>query len=103
MIGGPSAFERSGMGVMTPTGAGGNWAKAEEHFQTALRRAEEMPNIIEQPEARRFYASMLLDRDTPEDREKARQLLTEAIEMYRRIGMPKHVEMAEALLREAVG
>jgi len=25
-------------------------------------------------------------------------LLTEAVEMYRRTGMPKHVEMAEALL-----
>ena len=44
---------------------------------------------------------MLLDRDGPGDRDKARQLLTEAIAMYRQIGMPKHVEMAEALLREA--
>jgi tetratricopeptide (TPR) repeat protein len=79
-------------------GCGGNWDKAEEHFQTALRRAEEMPHIIEQPEARRFYARMLLDRNAPGDREKARQLLNEAIEMYRRIGMPKHIEMSEAML-----
>ena len=43
-------------------------------------------------------ARMLVDRDAPGDHEKARQLLTEAIAMYRRIGMPKHVEMAEALL-----
>src|SRR5207244_10391655 len=82
---------------------GGKWAEAEEHFRTGLRRAEEMPHIIEQPEARRFYARMLLDRNAPGDREKARGLLTEAIEMYRRIGMPKHIELAEALLREAVG
>jgi len=41
---------------------------AEEHYQTALRLARELP--------------------------------TEAIAMYRRIGMPKHVEMAEALLGE---
>ena len=34
--------------------AGGRWTEAEEHFRTALRRAEEMPHIIEQPEARRF-------------------------------------------------
>jgi len=80
--------------------AGGNWAKAEEHFQTALRRSEELPHVIEQPETRRWYARMLLDRSAPGDREHARQLLIEAIEMYRRIGMPKHVEMAEALLRE---
>ena len=84
-------------------GCGGKWAEAEEHFRTALRRAEELPHIIEQPEARRWYAWMLLERDAPGDREKARTLLTEAAEMYRRIGMPKHVEMAEALLREAGG
>ena len=39
---------------------------------------------------------MLIDRDDPGDRDKARDLLTEAIEDYRRIGMPKHVEIAEA-------
>ncbi len=30
--------------------------------------------------------------------DKARQLPTEAIAMYRKIGMPRHVEMAEAML-----
>src|SRR5947208_13973359 len=79
-------------------GAGQNWTQAEEHFRSALRRTEELPHIIEQPEARRFYARMLLDRNAPGDREKARQLLEEALEMYRKIGMPKHIEMAEALL-----
>jgi class 3 adenylate cyclase/tetratricopeptide (TPR) repeat protein len=82
-------------------GAGGNWTQAEGHFRTALQRTEELPHIIEQPEARRWYARMLLDRDAPGDRDKARTLLTEAVEMYRRIGMPRHVEMADALLREA--
>ena len=37
----------------------------------------------------------------PGDPDKARQLLTEAIAMYREIGLPKHIEMAEALLGEA--
>src|SRR3972149_5902988 len=49
---------------------------------------------------RRWYAPMLIDRDGPGDRAKARELLTEAIAMYRQIGMPKHVEMAETMLRE---
>lgn len=40
------------------------------------------------------------DEAAPGDRDKARQLLTEAIAMCRQIGMPKHVEMAEALLSE---
>jgi tetratricopeptide (TPR) repeat protein len=79
---------------------GGQWEKAEEHYQTALRQAHELPNLIGQPEVRRWYARMLIDRHGPGDREKARELLTEAIAMYRQIGMPKHVEMAEALLGE---
>jgi class 3 adenylate cyclase/tetratricopeptide (TPR) repeat protein len=78
--------------------AGGQWEKAEEHYRTALRQAHELPVVSEQPEVRRWYARMLIDRNGPGDREKARELLTEAVSMYRRIGMPKHVEMAEALL-----
>jgi tetratricopeptide (TPR) repeat protein len=78
--------------------AGGQWEKAEEHYREALRLAHELPVVIQQPEVRRWYARMLIDRDAPGDHDKARELLTEAIAMYRRIGMPKHVEMAEALL-----
>ncbi|UCH86209.1 MAG: AAA family ATPase [Dehalococcoidia bacterium] len=80
--------------------AGGQWDVAEEHYQTALRQAHELPIVLEQPEVRRWYARMLVERDEPGDREKARELLTEAVAMYGQIGMPKHVEMAEALLRE---
>jgi tetratricopeptide (TPR) repeat protein len=88
--------------------AGRQWDKAEEHYQTALRQAHELPVVMGQPEVRRWYARMLIDRNAPgdpstgsgRDRDKARELLTEAIAMYRRIGMPKHIEMAEALLSE---
>jgi len=80
--------------------AGEHWGKAEEHYQTALRQAHELPYIVQQPEVRRWYARMLIDRDGPGDREKAHELLMEAIAMYRRIGMPKHVEMADALLSQ---
>jgi tetratricopeptide (TPR) repeat protein len=77
--------------------AGKQWEEAEQHYQTALRQAHHLPAVMEQAEVGRFYARMLIDRDGPGDRDKARQLLTEAIEGYHRIGMPKHVEMAEAL------
>ena len=65
-----------------------------------MRQAHELPVVIEQPEVRRWSARMLIDRDGPGDRDKAFRLLTEAIAMYRRIGMPKHMEMAEAMLGE---
>ncbi len=74
------------------------WEKAEQHYEDALRQAHEIPHKIEQPEVRRWYARMLVDRDAPDDREKASRLLSEAIAMYSELGMPKHVEMSEALL-----
>ncbi len=84
----------------TAATAGGQWDAAEEHYEKALRLAHELPVVIAQPEVRRWYARMLTDRDSPGDRDKARELLTEAITMYRHIGMPKHVEMAEVILSE---
>ncbi len=65
-----------------------------------MRQAHEQPVVIEQPEVRRWYARMLIDRGGPGDRAKARELLAEAVAMYRKIGMPKHIEMAEAMLGE---
>ena len=77
--------------------AGRNWAAAQDHFETSLRQAHEIPFRSEQPEARRWYARMLVDRNAPGDREQARTLLGEATEMYRTIGMAKHVEMVEQM------
>ena len=79
-------------------GAGQQWTAAEDHFETALRQAHTLPHKIAQPEVRRWYAWMLLDRNQPGDDEKARTLLNEAVEMYGAIGMPKHVELAKQLL-----
>jgi hypothetical protein len=74
------------------------WEAAVEHFQIALRHAESFPNVLEQAEIRRFRAMMLVDRAAPGVHEKARTLLKEALETYERIGMPRHVEMTQALL-----
>jgi hypothetical protein len=82
--------------------AGALWVEAEEHLETALRQAHEIPVRIGQPEVRRRYAWMLIDRNGPSDRDKARTLLEETIEAYEEIGMPKHVEIAEELLAQAI-
>jgi class 3 adenylate cyclase/tetratricopeptide (TPR) repeat protein len=79
--------------------AGRRWDKAEEHYQTALQQAHDLPHRLEQPEVRRFYATMLLERNGPGDGAKAQELLSDAVAMYRELGMPKHVDMAQALLR----
>jgi hypothetical protein len=79
--------------------AGAQWERAEEHYDAALKQAHEIPHRIEQPEVRRWYARMLIERNSPGDKEKAHSLLIEAITMYRDIGMPKHLEMAEELMK----
>jgi tetratricopeptide (TPR) repeat protein len=76
------------------------WEEAVQHFEYAIEMntaLEARPYLAHTQED---YARMLIDRDGPGDRDKAFRLLTEAIAMYRKIGMPKHVEMAEALLGE---
>jgi hypothetical protein len=74
------------------------WEAAEEHFQVARRQADFFPDRLEQAEICRFHAMMLRDRAAPGDREKARTLLNEALETYTLIGMPRHIEMTQALL-----
>jgi tetratricopeptide (TPR) repeat protein len=77
------------------------WGAAEEHFQIAMQHAESLPNRLEHTEIHRFHSMMLIDRAAPGDREKAQMLLREALESYALIGMPRHVEMTQALLGRA--
>ena len=77
--------------------AGEQWDAAETHFRTALGQAEEIPNKIGQPEVRRAYARMLIDRTASGDQKQARTLLDEAVEMYGTLGMPKHLDMAKGM------
>jgi hypothetical protein len=79
-------------------GAARDWGAAENHFQLSMQQAESFPQIMEQAEIRRFHGMMLMDRASRGDREKARTLLSEALESYTRIGMPRHVEMVQTLL-----
>jgi len=78
--------------------AAGRWEAAETHFQTALRQAETIPHLLEQAEIHRFHAMMLRDRGAPGDRARAHTLLAQALETYQRIGMPRHIDLAQALL-----
>jgi hypothetical protein len=74
------------------------WKAAEEHFHIARRQADFFPDRLEQAEIRRFHAMMLLNRAASGDRAKARTLLSEALETYELIVMPRHIEMTRALL-----
>jgi hypothetical protein len=84
-------------------GSARQWEAAEGHFRIAMQQAESFPNLLEQAEIRRFHAMMLIDRAAPADRKTAQRLLSEALETYTQIRMPRHVEMAQTLLGRAAG
>lgn len=46
--------------------------------------------------SRRFYGQMLLDRDSPGDREQAMELLGEASAGFEELGMSRHPDLAAA-------
>ncbi len=80
---------------------GRRWDEAQNHFETALRLANGIPFRSEQAEARYWFARMLVDRNSPGDGKKARDLLDTALAVYREIGIPTHAEMTEKLLAES--
>jgi hypothetical protein len=83
--------------------AAGHTATAREHFEAALKQAHQLPHTIAQAEVRRWYAHMLLDDSVAGGRDQARTLLAEAVQIYQTIGMPRHVEMANVLLKQCWG
>ncbi len=79
------------------------WEEAEEHFEDALdsnARLGARPSVAQ---TQRVYAGMLLARDKPGDREKALELLTQALDTAQELGMKLLVEQALALKLQAQG
>jgi tetratricopeptide (TPR) repeat protein len=77
-----------------------DWNRAEAYFDEALRLSRELPMRLEEPDARRFYARMLIARDRPRDRDRARDQLAQAVTGYATLGMPRHQAIAEAMLAD---
>ena len=76
----------------------GLWDEAEQHFEHALRQAEELPHLIERPIVRDSYARFLVVRGGRGDGERAHRLLIEAVEGFRARGMRGHETRAQQLL-----
>jgi hypothetical protein len=68
----------------------------------AIQQADAAPYRVAQPIARSWYAEMLLSRDLPGDRERAHELLREALHMYEAIGMAWHARRAAGRLKGRV-
>jgi tetratricopeptide (TPR) repeat protein len=79
--------------------AGGMWERAEAHFKGARADAQGLgPRSM--ADADYFEAWALLRRRMNGDEQSAAALLTNAITGYARIGMPRHVELAQKLTEQ---
>ena len=78
--------------------AGGQWDRAERHFDAATRRAEAIGDRVDGAELLRWRAQARLWRDGPGDRAEAARLAAAARDASAALGMDRHVGMAEALL-----
>ncbi len=76
--------------------AGGRWEAADRHFRTALDQARNLPHRVEEAHTLRFYAQMHIERNTPSDREQAKDLLQQAEALYGRMGIHGHMRLAES-------
>jgi hypothetical protein len=78
--------------------AGERWSLAEEHFERALRMADELPHVPEQADARYWYSWMLMARGHDADRAKSRELLEHAMPLYERAGRMRRYRLCETAL-----
>jgi class 3 adenylate cyclase/tetratricopeptide (TPR) repeat protein len=79
------------------------WDEAERHFGIAREVAAQISNRVELADICRLHARMLLDRGGTGDRERAAEMLQEALSAYRTFGMPDYAAEAERLQRQAPG
>jgi hypothetical protein len=78
------------------------WTRAEAHHQFAIRQADAAYRIC-QPQARVWYADMLLARGGAGDRDRARVLLAEALSLCESIGMPGFAQRTSDRLATTAG
>jgi hypothetical protein len=79
----------------------GRWNEAANHFETAFRRNSRMGNKPLVALTAREHAAMLIARDAPGDRAKARELLATALALIEACGLTGLRGRTDVLLTEA--
>lgn len=79
----------------------GRFEDAERHFEDALARNARIRSPLWVGHTQRDYAAMLLRRDAPGDRERARTMLAEVLATANELGLRALARRAEPLVRGA--
>jgi tetratricopeptide (TPR) repeat protein/tRNA A-37 threonylcarbamoyl transferase component Bud32 len=74
--------------------------RARDHFETALRQADELPHRLLQPTARYWYGRLLVDDPHPAEQARGRSMIEAAATDFRSLEMVTYANLAEQLLRQ---
>jgi DNA-binding SARP family transcriptional activator/tetratricopeptide (TPR) repeat protein len=83
------------LGILASTMS--RWDDAQSHFEDALAMNERMGARPWLAHTQNDYARVLFDRDRPGDRERAQELLDQALATYRELGMEPYAVKASAV------
>jgi DNA-binding SARP family transcriptional activator len=78
----------------------GHWSEAAEHFEEALAMNDRMGARPWLAQTQTEFARMLLERDEPGDRERARELIDHALATYNELGMESYATRASTLAEQ---
>jgi hypothetical protein len=82
------------LGLLASTLA--RWEDAEHHFEDAIATNERIGARPWLAHTQEDYARMLLDHGRPSDQERAAELLEQALDSYRELGMRSYAEASAA-------
>jgi len=74
--------------------------RAREHFETAIRQADELPWRLMQPTARFWYGCMLVGNSNPAEKTKGRVMVEQALSDFRSLDMVAYADVAEQFLEK---
>jgi tetratricopeptide (TPR) repeat protein len=73
--------------------------RARDHFETAIRQADELPHRLLQPTARYWYGRLLVDDPHPAEQARGRAMIAAAATDFRSLEMVTYANLAEQPLR----
>ncbi len=91
----------TGTFVAIAAAAAEDWETSEKYFATALENAKEIPFRSAEADALRWHGHLLIELGDAGESDRARKMLDAALEIYRELEMPLHIELVEGHL--AVG
>jgi hypothetical protein len=74
--------------------------RARDHFETAIRQADELPHRLLQPTARYWYGRLLVDDPHPAEQARGRSMVEAAATDFRSLEMVTYANLAEQFLRQ---